>query len=348
MGLTCDYLAGEPVNTVYVGGGTPSVYEPSVLDGLVPRPAPFPNGGAPSPSPPPRGRDREGEFTLELNPEDVTPAYVEALAKTRFNRISLGIQSFDDRELVWLGRSHAAEQSMEAVRLLQRAGFDNISIDLIFGIPGSTLQSWERNLDRALSLDVVHISAYALTVEPRTPLAWMIGKGKKAPVSDDLQAGQYRLLMATMKANGFIQYEISNFCRPGRESVHNSNYWKGVPYLGLGPSAHSYNGKTRRWNISNISEYIARIERGAPAYEEEILDARTKYNEYVMTSLRTMWGCDSNKIISDFGFRISDFFREAAAPFIEREWLFEHSGIYFLTDEGKLFADGITAELFLP
>jgi oxygen-independent coproporphyrinogen III oxidase len=344
IALTHSYLGNEPVNTIYFGGGTPSQYRPGelqeVLEMLTSPPDPSPQG---------EGRivsAMKMEITLELNPEDVTEEYVAALRHTWFNRFSLGVQSFSDGDLNYLNRSHSAVQAIKAVKLLQQAGYNNISIDLIYGIPSSTSATWQKNLEIAFSLNVPHLSAYALTVEQKTPLAWMIGKHKSAPVSDESQVDQFKMLMQKTKENGFQQYEISNFCKPGRHAIHNTNYWNGIPYLGLGPSAHSYNGSSRRWNVSNLSKYIAGIEKGICIHEEELLSVNQKYNEYVMTSLRTMWGCDGRKIISDFGFRISDFFRKNALPMLKKGFLTEDSGVYYLTDEGKLFADRIASELF--
>ena len=287
--LTRAYLGGEPVNTIYFGGGTPSVYEPAVLQEIL-------ELLISSPSPVKEGNEQR-EITLELNPEDVTESYVDALKKTWFNRFSLGIQSFFDEDLVSLNRSHSAEQAKKAVALLLQAGYDNISIDLIYGIPTSTPERWMKNLETAFSLGVPHISAYALTVEAKTPLAWMIGKQKMPPVSDEMQVDQFKTLMIETLQNGYLQYEISNFCKPGRHAVHNTSYWNGIPYLGLGPSAHSYDGTSRRWNISNLSKYIEGVENGERLFEEETLTAEQKYNEYVMTSLRTRtraWSCWSN------------------------------------------------------
>jgi len=355
IAFSYDYLAGQPVNTIYFGGGTPSLYDPLVLQEIiemVTQPgAIFPVGitSPPDPSPRGEGRDFSGaikEITLELNPDDITPAYVGRLKQTAFDRFSIGIQSFCEEDLVYLNRSHSVIQAINGVRLLQGAGYNNLSIDLIYGIPASTTNWWQKNLEMAFSLNVPHISAYALTVEPRTPLAWMIDKQKSAPVSDEKQVEQFKILMEQTNTNGYQQYEISNFCKPGRHAIHNTSYWKRVPYLGLGPSAHSYNGTSRRWNIANLTKYIDGTEKGECIYEEETLTTAQKYNEYVMTSLRTMWGCDEKRIY-DFGNTVYDFFREKALPLIGKGLVTEDSGVYFLTDEGKLFADQIASELFL-
>ena len=351
IAATRNYLSGEPVNTIYFGGGTPSLYRPGELQEVMEEIA-----SPPDPSSRGEGRIfpsaiREGsvlsEVTLELNPEDVTEEYVAELKKTWFNRFSLGVQSFLDEDLVYLNRSHSAGQALQAVKLLQWAGYENISIDLIYGIPSSTPARWEKNLETAFSLGIPHISAYALTIEPRTPLAWMIGNQKSAPVSDESQVEQFKMLMKKTKEQEFLQYEISNFCKPGRHALHNTNYWKGIPYLGLGPSAHSFNGSSRRWNISNLSEYITVIEKGGCLFEEEELTNIQKYNEYVMTSLRTMWGFNLEKINDELQVTNDELIRKQALTFVQQGWLTEKSGVYFLTDDGKLFADRIASDLFL-
>ena len=336
IAATREYLVHEPVNTIYFGGGTPSLYDPRLLQEIIDLIRLQGSGGPGS----------SCEITLELNPDDVTPAFIGQLRQTSFNRFSIGIQSFHDRDLACLNRSHSASQAIGSVRLLQDAGYRNLSIDLIYGIPSSTNDQWLRNLETAFSLEVPHISGYALTIEPKTPLAWMIGKQRSEPVNDELQVQQFRMLMEQTKQNGYEQYEISNFSLPGQHARHNTNYWNGVPYLGLGPSAHSYNGTSRRWNIANLTKYIAIVEKGECLYEEEVLTPSQKYNEYVMTSLRTMWGCEEKRIL-DFGFTIYDFFKKNTAPMIGEGFLREASGIYYLTDEGKLFADRIASELFI-
>jgi oxygen-independent coproporphyrinogen-3 oxidase len=344
------------VNTVYFGGGTPSVYRPGELQEVLelvtsPPRNPTPDPGLENTSPPAPSPGGEGsvlpEYTLELNPDDVTEEYVAELRDTWFNRFSLGVQSFDDDDLTFLNRSHSAEQAVLAVRRLQKAGFGNISIDLIYGIPGANNIRWLRNLETAFSLGVPHISAYALTVEPKTPLAWMIDKQKSAPVSDESQVEQFKMLMEKSRENGFQQYEISNFSKPGMHAIHNTNYWNGIPYLGLGPSAHSYNGTSRRWNISNLSKYIENLDKGVLLYEEEILTSTQKYNEYVMTSLRTMWGCNLAKVLEEVQSTKYEVISKRAGSFVQQGLLTEHSGVYFLTDEGKLFADAVASELFL-
>jgi oxygen-independent coproporphyrinogen-3 oxidase len=259
----------------------------------------------------------------------------------------MGVQSFSEADLRYLDRPHSADQSLRAVQLLREAGYSNISIDLIFGIPGTDDASWECTLDTAFSLEVPHISAYALTVEERTPLAWRINRQKSAPTDDEQQVRQFRILLRRMKEHGYNHYEISNFCKPGMHAVHNTNYWNGVPYLGLGPSAHSYNGTSRRWNVSNLERYRAGIESGNPVFEEEVLTHEQRINEYIMTSLRTQWGCSEIWVKSEMRETDYEDFRTQVDSFITEGLMVRNASVLFLTEKGKLFADGIAAELFV-
>ncbi len=336
MALTAGYLEGRPVESIYVGGGTPSLFSPKEIP--LPDPALFPITGKGNAPP---------EITLEVNPEDVTETFVIELAETPFNRISLGVQSFIAEELRYLQRHHSAGQSLHAIRLLKEAGFHNLSIDLIFGLPGSDEASLRMNLEKTFSLEIPHFSGYALTVEERTPLAWLIRKHRKLPPEDDIQAGQFMLLMKLAREYGYEQYEISNFALDGRYARHNSGYWQGTPYLGLGPSAHSYNGWSRRWNVSGVTDYLEAMKKGKPLFEEEILSTTQQYNEYVMTSLRTRWGCSMQKIGKDFGPAFQDFITRRMNVYVRNGWMEEKNGCLYLTDEGKLRADGIAAALFM-
>ncbi|MEI6456238.1 MAG: radical SAM family heme chaperone HemW [bacterium] len=333
--LEASYLGVETVETIYFGGGTPSLLPPlsieKILDAVRDH---FPLSRSP-------------EITLEANPDDLNSVYLQAIHDTGINRLSIGVQSFFDEDLKFLNRTHSAESAENSVRAAKEAGFSNLSIDLIYGIPGLTADRWEQNLDKSILLEVPHISSYALTVEKHTALDLFIRQQKVAAPDEEQSVAHFRLLMDKMKKAGFLHYEISNFCKEGSLSIHNSNYWKGFPYLGLGPSAHSFNERSRKWNLSGLAAYIENIRSGAPFSEKETLTATQPFNEYVMTSLRTMWGCSKQKIISDFGFQISDFFSGQAEKFIAQGLIKEISGIYYLTDEGKLFADGIASNLFL-
>lgn len=332
--LQRDYLAGKPVRSVYLGGGTPSILEPDEIGKLLSAI---------------RGTyavEADAEITIEVNPDDVTPAVLAAYREAGINRISIGVQSFFDEDLDYLNRIHNGQQSALCIRQVQEAGFTNISADLIFGFPTLTGSRFEENLRRLVDFNIPHISAYALTVEPKTALDVLIRKKKlPAPVEEDV-VSHFRILMRVMKENGYEQYEISNFCKNGLYSFHNSNYWKGEHYLGLGPSAHSFNGISRQWNIASVIQYCEMIRRKERHYETELLAPEQQYNEYVMVSLRTMWGCSLDTIRQEFGEEIAARTSQIADRFIRSGLLREQDRIYFLTDEGKIFADRIAMELF--
>jgi len=332
--LQRDYLAGKPVQSLYLGGGTPSLMEPGEIGKLL---AAI-RGTYPV--------EADAEITIEVNPDDVTPAVLAAYRKGGINRISIGVQSFFDEDLDYLNRIHNGQQSALCIRQAQEAGFTNISADLIFGFPTLTGSRLEENLKRLVDFNIPHISAYALTVEPKTALDVLIRKKKlPAPVEEDV-VSHFRILMQVMKDNGYEHYEISNFCKNGLYSFHNSNYWKGEHYLGLGPSAHSFNGISRQWNIASVIQYCEMIRRKERHYETELLAPEQQYNEYVMVSLRTMWGCSLDKIRQEFGEETATRTSQVADRFIRSGLLREQDGIYFLTDEGKIFADRIAMELF--
>jgi oxygen-independent coproporphyrinogen III oxidase len=331
------YLSGQTVTTIYFGGGTPSLLSSEEIEIILETiSSAFHVSGNP-------------EITLEANPDDLTESYLADLNKTSINRLSIGVQSFFDEDLVKLNRIHNTSQILSS---LATPPASNVlrpsSIDLIYGIPGLTDERWQKNLETAIAYGIPHISAYALTVEEKTALHWMISKGTYPPVSEEQAVRQYLIIVRRLKEAGYEHYEISNFCLPGQKSKHNSNYWKGVPYLGVGPSAHSYNGTSRRWNVSNISEYVKIINRGGVVYDEEVLTLTQRYNEYVMTGLRTIWGCDGEYIYSAFGPACHDHFLNCAAKFLKAGSMWQAAGKYGLTDEGMLFADGIAVDFFLP
>ena len=332
--LASSYLRREPVETIYFGGGTPSLYSPEKINRMISEIGKYLSPAV------------NAEITLEANPDDLTPAYIRELRQTPVNRISVGVQSFFDEDLTALNRVHTARQSLDAIRSLQEAGFTNLTLDLIYGIPALTDDRWVQNIETAIGLGVQHISAYALTVEEHTALSWMITHKKAPPVSDIQSARQYDILVKQMRDAGFIHYEISNFCLPGHFSRHNSNYWKGVPYLGLGPSAHSYNRISRRWNISNISSYIESISHQTIPFTEEILTDDQQYNEFVMTGLRTMWGVSLEEIQSRFGNSRADHFTKQITRYLQNGMAVKAGNVYTLTEQGLFFADGITAEVF--
>jgi len=329
------YLDGKPIESIYLGGGTPSILKIPEIEGIL--------------------EDlrkyfilaENCEITLEANPDDLDAGIFREYLAIGINRLSIGVQSFFDDDLEYLNRIHSGQRAEEAVRQAKDAGFSNISIDLIYGIPTLTAEKWQKNLEKAFSLEVSHISTYSLTVEPKTALDLLIRKKKLPGPGEEQILEHFRILLRMMKEQEFEHYEISNFCKNGFYSRHNSMYWQGGPYLGLGPSAHSYNGTSRQWNISNLVQYIDQINRNEPFFESEELTPVQQYNEYVMVSLRTMWGCDLNTIGERFGEEAVAHFSRLAARYLTSGELVEKTGIYYLTDEGKLFADGIAADLFL-
>lgn len=335
IGRRREELADQRVETIYFGGGTPSLLQPSVTGRILEEIARFyPLGDAP-------------EITLEANPDDLTENTLRDYRSLNLNRLSLGIQSFFDEDLRKLNRVHGGGDAIRSVKMARDNGFTNISIDLIYGIPGMSVDRWKQNLDLFLGLSVPHLSAYALTVEEHTALHHMIRTKKMDATDEEHQALHFNILREVMVKSGFQHYEISNFCRPGQHSRHNVSYWKGIPYLGFGPSAHSYNGTVRTCNISNLTEYIQGMKEGRPVTGSETLTVTQRYNEYVMTSLRTIWGCDTERILHEFGASFRDHFRTAAARFLPTGLLRKEQGTYFLTGDGMLLADGISADLFI-
>jgi len=273
-----DYLKGETVDTIYMGGGTPSQLSIAQLNALLATiEAHFPLSKHP-------------EITIEVNPDDVSDSYAEGLKQTPVNRISMGIQTFDDATLRILNRRHTEQIARMATMRLREKGFQNISIDLMYGLPGETIEQWENDLQQAIALNVEHISAYHLTYEEGTPLYRRLQQGEVSEVSEELSLTFFNMLIDALTKAGYQHYEISNFCKPGMHSRHNSSYWQGIAYLGCGAAAHSFDGASRQWNIADIKAYIQGIETNAPCYEIETLDNATRYNEYIMTGLRTSHG----------------------------------------------------------
>ena len=336
ISLRRDYLGPSPVlDTIYFGGGTPSLLTAGELDTIF---AAIHQHFAVAPG---------AEITLEANPDDLTALKLTELAATAVNRLSIGLQSFYEPHLRLMNRAHTAQESGAAVRRAQDAGFENLSIDLIYGVPASGHHIWEADLANAFALDVPHVSAYALTIEPDTVLGRRQGKGTFAAPPDEFVAVQFELLLAQMRAHGYGQYEISNFCQPGRESRHNSNYWRGVPYLGVGPSAHSFDGHNRQFTVANNPQYVtAVLERDEVTATLEVLTARDRANEYLLTTLRTARGCDLAHLRDALGLDLA-----AAHPaYLEiltiQGWAIIQNEVLTLTDAGKLLADQITLELF--
>jgi oxygen-independent coproporphyrinogen-3 oxidase len=330
------YLNGAPVETIYFGGGTPSLLSSGEIQRLCEHIfTHFPV-------------DNLKECTLEANPDDLTTKYLKELRGTPISRFSIGTQSFLDSDLVYMNRAHSAPQADYAIKAAQDAGFSNITIDLIYGTPGLSNTGWKFNLAKIEELQIPHFSAYALTVEDDTVLHRRIAKKLTPPVETEQAAVQFEILMEQAEKMGYEHYEISNLARPGHYAVHNTNYWSGQPYLGIGPSAHSFDGRARRRNIANNALYAKSILLESQlCYEEEILSPTDRLNEYIMTSLRTMWGCDMGKIRNEWGEDMAGKLLKEGYEFIERGWLIEEHGKLVLTNAGKLFADGIASELFI-
>jgi oxygen-independent coproporphyrinogen III oxidase len=334
--LQKDWLQGQTIETIYLGGGTPSLLTADEISRLFD--ALFVTFNI----------DSLKECTLEANPDDLSIPYLRSLSKTAVDRLSVGIQSFHEENLRYMNRAHTAQQSDYALKAAQDTGFSNLSIDLIYGTPGLSDKAWRENVSRMAGLQIPHFSAYALTVEEGTALDHAIAKKGAAPVDAAQSAAQAELLMEEAVRLGYEQYEISNYAKPGCYAVHNTSYWQGTPYLGLGPSAHSFNGRNiRRWNVSNNALYIQSLlgEAKIP-FEQEELTALQRLNEYIMTSLRTMWGCDLRRVESEWG---SDYKMELlanATRFIEASKMELKADKLLLSSKGKLFADGIASDLF--
>ncbi len=332
--LQKNFLDQEPITTIYFGGGTPSLLKKEELQQILQQLyASFTIGAHP-------------EITLEANPDDITATSLAEWKAAGINRLSIGIQSFFEEDLQWMNRAHNAGQAKACITLALEAGFDNYSIDLIYGGPGLTDEKWKENVQLALDLKIPHLSCYALTVEPGTALQKMIQLHKKAAVDPEKQARHFLLLMDWLEQAGYEHYEISNFALPGYQSRHNSAYWGGKKYLGLGPSAHSFNGSHRQWNIANNALYIAALNCNEIPFEEEKLTATQQLNEYIMTSLRTQQGLDLGYIKEFFGDGTALQIQQNSDQYLRSEKLWLNESRLQLTKEGKLFADGIAADLF--
>ena len=331
--LRAHELPDVELDSLYFGGGTPSVLDPSELNLLMEtlhRHFRF---------------KKDAEMTLEVNPEDVNPLVLATWRSQGFNRLSIGLQSFMDEELQWMNRKHSALDSIRSLEQAREAGFSNISIDLIYGSKFQSLASWEETLHKALSLQTTHISSYNLTIEKKTALGVLREKGREPAVDDELSSQQFLRMSEVLQANGFEHYEISNFAKPGYVAVHNGNYWKQHAYLGIGPSAHSFNGNERRWNVSNNHTYIRAIENGHMFWETETLQSKDRYNEYVLTGLRTSWGVNKEFIRTTFGEIIFAHFAEGLKR--HKTYLIDSDTDLKLTPEGRLLADGIAADFFI-
>ncbi|MCK5838964.1 MAG: radical SAM family heme chaperone HemW [Bacteroidales bacterium] len=331
--LQKEYLGGEKIKTIYLGGGTPSLLSDKEIKLIFKKIGDY------------FELSTEVEITLEANPDDLNKEYLSKLNETEINRLSIGIQSFHDDDLQYLNRVHTGQQALNSLQNA-RLFFENLSIDLIYGIPTLNHKKWSENLNAVFQLNIPHISTYALTVEPKTALDLFIKKGKYATVKDQSVVDHFHILCDAMESNGYEHYEISNFSKKKHQSLHNTSYWSGSEYLGLGPSAHSFNGVSRQWNIANTSQYIESLQRQTIPFTREILSKQQKYNEYVMTSLRTIRGTDANYILQEFGNDRYDHFLKEVVVFQNEGKINQTGSTFTLTRQGKLFADQVTASLF--
>ena len=330
MLLRSKEIGDAPVGTLYFGGGTPSLLEPARIASFIQL-----------------ARDlfrvqRDAEVTLEANPDDSASERLEQWKSMGITRLSLGTQSFREDRLRWMGRAHDAEQALKSIGLIAKAGFASWTIDLIYGLPGMTLAEWDEQLTIALDHGMPHLSAYCLTVEPRTALAHQVNKAVVTMPDDDAQSAQFDRLMERMEAVGLDHYEISNFGLPGHHSRHNTSYWEGVPYLGIGPAAHSFDGSKRRWNVANNARYVKGVLEGAPHWEEETLTPEQRTNERLLTGLRTSQGVDLARLELD----VPGLQRKAVERWMATGHLEHREGRLVLTRAGRHFADRIASDLF--
>lgn len=326
-------LNSETLTTIYLGGGTPSLLSITQLSKIV-------NGLKKV-----FDFSEVEEFTIEVNPDDVTPEYIHQAKSLGINRVSMGVQSFCDEDLRFINRRHTAKQATDAIHIIKKAGIDNISIDLIYGIPGQNIEIWKNNVDTAISLSVQHISAYTLMYEEGTRLSVMRSLGKITEEDDDVVAAMYDYLVAQLKSNGYMHYEISNFALPGFHSRHNSSYWNLTPYLGLGVASHSFDGTVRRFNPSNLKKYLDALGEGKLCVEVENITKAEKYDEYVMLRLRTADGIDADELMHRFGEEYYQFFIEKTKPLVSEGYLINENGRYYIPENHIMISDNITCDL---
>nr|WP_185154329.1 radical SAM family heme chaperone HemW [Fulvivirga sp. M361] len=328
------YLGSEIINTIYFGGGTPSLLTSTQLKGLTTQIFKL------------HTVSEQAEITLEANPDDLPEKNLQVFKKQGINRLSIGIQSFDQEILTMLNRAHNAQQAETCISAARQMNF-NVSIDLIYGIPGRSDAQWKKDLEKALFHMPEHISAYSLTIEPKTVFGRRLAKNNFPTPDEDLGARQFELMLEMLEKEGYEQYEISNFCKPGHRSRHNSAYWKQEKYLGVGPSAHSYNGESRQFNIASNGRYLKAINQGQVPFEIEVLERADKINEYLLTTLRTSWGADLVKLQSDYQFDLLKKHKKYIQMLIQHKKALVTDGHLVLTNNGKLLADKISSDLFI-
>lgn len=328
-------LASEEINTIYLGGGTPSVLMIDELKSLLDTIRQHYNVSP------------EAEITMEANPDDLSQATLTAIRQTGYNRLSMGVQSFAEADLKLMNRRHGVMQAIQSVKWSKKAGFTNLSIDLIYGLPNQTPEEWERNVRIAVELDVQHISAYNLTYHEGTVFYDQLKKGILKELPDELSLQQFESLIKILKEAGFEQYEISNFCKPGYYSRHNSSYWKSKKYMGIGPSAHSFDLNTRRWNVSSTGKYLQGVENNEKYSETEVLTEQDRYNDCIITGLRTIWGISEELIQTEFSAPYSVHFQKMCDKYVQTGQLIRSSGIVRISTEGLFLSDRIMADFMV-
>ena len=333
--LRQSYLNRDKISSIYFGGGTPSILNKEEIKSLIN--TLYNNFSI----------DAEAEITLECNPDDLNKKKLLELREVGINRLSIGIQSFDDDDLKFMNRSHNAKEALSCIQFAKDVGFENITIDLIYGLPEQSNEDWQKNLAKMISLDIQHFSAYSLTVEPKTKLKDLIEKKLVTPLDDNIAIEHFNTLLETANKNNFIHYEISNFGKEGFFSKHNSNYWKNEHYLGVGPSAHSFNGSSRQWNVASNKQYIEKVNKNESYFEVEQLSNTQRYNEYIFTALRTMWGAELYYIKNQFGPEALNYFKKQVISWENKGKIMRQESTYILTKEGKLYADAISSDLFI-
>jgi len=327
-------LPSVPLETIYFGGGTPSILIDTELGMLFDTVSKHFN------------ILNDAEITLEANPDDLTAAKIRSLRNSPVNRLSIGVQSFDDHDLKLMNRAHNSSEAERSIKSAQDAGLINITADLIYGLPGQTTRAWQTNIEKMIQLEVPHLSSYCLTVEPKTALAKFVKAGKIIPSGDNVTSDHFDKLIELTELCGYENYEISNFAKEGFIAVHNSSYWKGKAYLGVGPSAHSYDGTTRRWNVANNMSYLKAITEGKTSYESETLTVSERYNERVMLGLRAKWGVNLADISNEFGSDYVNYFKENIRLWVASGDVIVNNDVYTLSKKGKLLADRIASSAF--
>lgn len=335
LALRKEEMHQERIGTLYFGGGTPSLLSFLQMEKII-------NAA--------RSHytfENDIELTLEANPDDLKPQKLQELRALGVNRLSIGLQSFDDEMLKWMNRAHTAAESHDCIKAAQQEGFDKLSIDLIYGLPGLSKSEWTKTLDTAISLDVQHISAYCLTVEEKTVLGHRVRKGLEKPVKDQAAAQQFEIMVKVLANAGFEQYEVSNFAKNGAYSKHNTAYWQGTPYLGIGPSAHSFMNNGRSWNVANNAKYMKEVEQGVLPSTSEVLSKTDRFNEWVMTGLRTKWGIDLAVTMERFDVDVKKRYSKKIEKMLKLELATIDNEVLRLTPQGLFMADGIAADLFI-